>query len=140
VKHSFKNKSEDCDPKYNFDLKMDNKYDKNDSQELNRFILSNHSSLSEYFNTIENDTIEEIQIPHLQSLNPPQTAHVFVNLSTDKYNSKLNVKALHYSGCAKSIIHSKVFQKIPNVEQLTIHSLPNIIFLLAQARKQTFVV
>ena len=95
MKHSFKNKSDDCDPKYNFDLKMDNRYNKNDSQELNGSILPNHSSLSEYFNTIENDTIEEIQIPHLQSLNPPQTAHVFVNLSTDKYNSKLNVKYTH---------------------------------------------
>jgi hypothetical protein len=105
---------------------MDNTNNQCNGQEPLRSILSNHSSLSEYFNTIENDTIEEIQIPHLQSLNPPQTAHVFINLSTDKYNSKLNIKALHDSGCAKSIIHSKVFQKIPNVEQLTIHSLPNI--------------
>ncbi len=40
----------------------------------------------------------------------------------DKYNSKLNTKALHDSGCAKPIIHSKVFNNIPNVEQLTKHS------------------
>ncbi len=70
MKHSFKNKQDDCDPKYNFDSTMDNNYNKNNSQELSESILSNHSSLSEYFNTIENDTIEEIQIPHLQSLNP----------------------------------------------------------------------
>ena len=76
----------------------------------------------------ENNTDSELEeeIPLIGAINPPQIAHVYVKLSYGQYDNKLQVKALHDSGCAKSIIHSKIFEKIPNYEKIKITPLPNV--------------
>ena len=50
----------------------------------------------------ENNTDSELEeeIPLIGAINPPQIAHVYVKLSNGQYDNKLQVKALHDSGCA----------------------------------------
>ena len=69
---------------------------------------------------------ENVYIPNLEGLTPPRTAHVFINLSTEKYSEKFLVKALHDSGCAKTIIHKRILKNIPGFEDLELTKLPNI--------------
>ncbi len=70
---------------------------------------------------------EEIDVPGLADLTAPQVAHVFINLSSPTSRDKYTVKALHDSGCAKSIIHEKIFKQIPNYEEIKILPLPHIL-------------
>jgi uncharacterized protein (DUF1015 family) len=60
---------------------------------------------------------ENVYIPNLEGLTPPRTAHVFINLSTDKYSKKFLVKALHDSGCAKTVISKRCFDKYIEIGQ-----------------------
>ena len=69
---------------------------------------------------------KEEKIPTIGAINPPQIAHVYIKISPEKYDQKLTVKALHDSGCAKSIIHLNIFKKIPNYKNITLTPLPNI--------------
>jgi hypothetical protein len=67
---------------------------------------------------LEMEQSENVYIPNLEGLTPPRTAHVFINLSTEKFSEKILVKALHDSGCAKTIIHKRVLKNIPGFEDL----------------------
>ena len=58
--------------------------------------------------------IEDVYVPNLIDRSPPLTAHVLIKLSTDRDSDYYEVKALHDSGCAKTLIHLKTFQQIPN--------------------------
>ncbi len=72
------------------------------------------------------DSVEELDLPGLRDLTPPQVAHVFIGLSHNSTNQLFKVKALHDSGCAKTIIHENTFQLIPNYKQIKVTKLPNI--------------
>ena len=75
--------------------------------------------------TISNE-IPNAQILHLNGLNPPQTAHIMLQVSVNRFSKKLDIKALHDSGCAKSIISLRMFNKISQKELLSVTPLPNI--------------
>ena len=70
--------------------------------------------------------IEDVYVPNLIDRSPPLTAHVLIKLSTDRDSDYYEVKALHDSGCAKTLIHLKTFQQIPNYNLIPITELPHI--------------
>ena len=79
---------------------------------------------------------QELDVPGLGGLNPPQVAHVFIELSHLLQNDSYQVKALHDSGCAKSLIHENIFKQIPFSDQITVTKLPHI-FISSCTGEQT---
>ena len=73
-----------------------------------------------------NSGAEHLFIPSLGGSNQPQVAHVLINVSAKTHTNSFEIKALHDSGCAKSIILYECFKKIPNYESIPITKLPNI--------------
>jgi hypothetical protein len=74
----------------------------------------------------DSDSDCEIQLPSLPGLNGPRTAHVHIKVSEQENSSTFKIKALHDSGCAKSLIHKRIFDQIPGSKYIRITPLPNI--------------
>ena len=58
-----------------------------------------------------NSGAEHLFIPSLGGSNQPQVAHVLINVSAKTHTNSFEIKALHDSGCAKSIILYECFNK-----------------------------
>ena len=56
----------------------------------------------------------------------PKTAYVIIYLKATKHAKPIRIKALHDSGCAKTIMSQKVFEEICQQDQVILHQLPNV--------------